>query len=103
MNLYCVIYFTGEYEDYNEETLALFLTEDEANDHVNELEEAYSDWDEEDKNDMCYNYQKQDWSIDKPYDLYIDYNGPFFVTRPIPVKSPELFATLTDKYPELLL
>lgn len=95
MNLYMLMYATGEYEDYREYNLAIFLREEEAIDAIQELEAAYADWKD--------SYRDEEWRASKPYALDCDYNGYSFFYNDVPIKSPELLETLTANYPELLI
>lgn len=95
MNLHILMYATGEYEDYREYNLAVFLREEEAISAVQELEDAYSDW--------KGNYTDEEWRLSKPYALDCDYNGYIFYYEDVSIESPELLETLTANYPELLI
>jgi len=95
MNLYLVQSVTGDhanYVDYEVIPLAIFFTEQEAQIHITELEEAYSTWDHPD-----FDYTQQ------PYAIYVDYNGPEFFHSVIPFKSPDVISTITNHHPELFI
>lgn len=102
INLYTVMFSTGEYEDHYEQTLVAFLTREEADAHVLELKEAYSDWNDETE-DGGQNCWTDDYCDNKPYELHIEYNGPSFYIGIIDVDSNIVEDLLKQNCPELFI
>ena len=86
--VYTVTAATGEYEDHNTTVLGFFLTEASANAMVKQLEDEYSDWDEEATyphpgGDSTHSYTsekryQEGYCDDKSIAVYIDYTGVSF-------------------------
>ena len=102
MYLHTVCFSSGVYEDYKTQTIAIFLTESEAEAHVKELEKAYADWNEV-LDDGGRKYYRSSYYDNKPYTLCIDYNGPTFYTEAILVGSSAFEASIRLSHPELFI
>jgi hypothetical protein len=102
MLLYTVMFATGAYDDYSEQPLIAYLTEQEAQAEVARLIEAYSDWNVKTSSGE-YNYYSNDYINSKPYKLDIDYNGPRFFTSTILFEHKGIEDFVTQTYPELFI